>query len=220
MSDPSAFRFWMDWGVQAVVGAGTLLVAGAAVFADAIKAKFVRLTISIEHVHGTYQPFFRVVTLHDQVLVQSNNAIPARYYRLRVTNSSRRFPAHRATLWLLKIDRYEADNLVTWRGEIPLTWQHEDFLPGPRVIGEHPAFCVLFSISSEGPLTIQVQNPPVGLKQTFRGACELWVTVQARSDESSSDEYRVHIKWDGNWDSDVERMKVEFRGRTMKGSSS
>ena len=105
---------------------------------------------------------------------------------------------------------------MTWRGEIPLTWQHEDFLPGPRVIGEHPALCALFTISSEGVLTIQARNPPVGLKQTFNGGCELWVTVQARSDESSSDEYHVHIKWDGNWDSDVERMKVEFQGRKMK----
>ena len=35
MSNPSPFHFWMDWGVQAVVGVGTLLVAGAAIFADA-----------------------------------------------------------------------------------------------------------------------------------------------------------------------------------------
>jgi hypothetical protein len=132
-------------------------------------------------------------------------------------NGSRRFPAHRTTLWLLKIDRKDGDSLITWRGEIPLTWQHEDFLPGPRVIGEHSALADLFTISSEGPvLSIQVPNPPVGFKQKFKGACELWMTVQARSDESSSDEYRVHIKWDGNWDMDNDRMKVDFKGHNMK----
>jgi hypothetical protein len=216
MSDSSPFHFWMDWGVQAVVGAGTLLVAGAAVFADAFKAKFVKLSIMVESIHGVYQPFVKVIMQGDQIVGQSQS-IPARYYRLRVQNGSRRFPAHRTTLWLLKIDRSEADNLTTWRGEIPLTWQHDDFLPGPRVIGEHRALADLFSISSEGALTIQVRNPPVGLQQTFKGACELWVTVQARSDESSSDEYRVHIKWDGKWDAVTESMKVEFKGRGMKG---
>jgi hypothetical protein len=217
MSDPSPFHFWMDWGVQAVVGAGTLLVAGAAVFADAVRAKLVRLSIAVDSIHGTYQPFVRVIKLGDQIVGQSGTSIPARYYRLRVTNGFPRFPGHRTTLWLLKIDRYEADSLNTWRGEIPLTWQHEDFLPGPRVIGEHPALADLFTISSEGVLTVQVRNPPIGLQQTFKSACELWVTVQARSDESSTDEYRVHIKWDGNWDMTDDRMKVEFKGRRMKG---
>ena len=113
-----------------------------------------------------------------------------------------------------RLDHHEADS--AWRGEIPLTWQHEDFLPGPRVIGEHPAFADLVSISSEGALTIQMRNPPVGLKQVFRGPCELWLTVQARGDEGSSDEYRFHIKWDGIWDPVVERMKVEFKGRRMR----
>lgn len=213
MGDPSPFHFWMDWGVQAVVGAGTLLVAGAAVFADSIKAKFVRLSIDVDSIHGTYQPFVKVVKQGDQIIGKSDS-IPARFYRLRVTNGSRRFPAHRTTVWLLKIDHHETDG--TWRGEIPLTWQHEDFLPGPRVIGEHPAFADLFSISSEGALTIQVRNPPVGLKHIFRGPCELWLTVQARSDESSSEEYRFHIRWDGNWDPIVERMKVDFEGRKMR----
>jgi hypothetical protein len=214
MSEPSPFHFWMDWGVQACVGVGTLLVAVAAVFADAIKAKFVRLSISVDNAQGTYQPY--VVAMKDGAKIVAQSAsIPARYYHLRIGNSSRHFTAHRTTLWLLKFDRYEGETLMKWRGEIPLTWQHEDFLPGPRVIGEHPAICDLFSISSEGPLIIQVQNPPVGLKQTFRGACELWVTVQARSDESSSDEYRIHIKWDGIWNPVVEDMKVEFKSRRM-----
>ena len=216
MSEPSPFHFWMDWCVQALVGAGTLLVAGAAVFADAVKAKFVRLSIEVNSIHGAYQPFVKAIKQGDQIVGQSQS-IPARYYQLRVTNASRRFPAHRTTLWLLKIDRYKAEFLQTWRGEIPLTWQHEDFLPGPRVIGEHPALADLFTISSEGVLTIQVRNPPIGLKQIFKDACELWVTVQARSDESSSDEYRVHIKWDGKWEVDANRMKVEFKGKRMKG---
>lgn len=216
MSDPSPFRFWMDWSVQAVVGAGTLLVAGAAIFADAVKAKFVKLSIDVDNILGTYQPYVLVVKEGDAIMAQSQS-IPARYYHLRVMNSSRRFPAHRTTLWLLKIDRHEGGSLDTWRGEIPLTWQHEDFLPGPRVIGEHPALADLFAISAEGSLTIQVRNPPVGLKQKFREACEFWLSVQARSDESSSNMYRVHIKWDGHWDQVAERMKVEFTCRKGKG---
>jgi hypothetical protein len=216
MSEPSTFHFWMDWGVQAVVGVGTLLVAGAAIFADAVKARFVRLSISVDNVQGTYQPYVMVMKEGEQVLAQSAS-IPARYYHLRVTNGSRRFPAHRTTLWLLKLELKEKDGLETWRGETPLTWQHEDFLPGPRVIGEHPSLCDLFSISSQGPgpLTMQVRNPPVGFTRTFKGACEFWVTVQARSDEGSSDEYRVHVKWDGNWEQVAERMKVEFKCRRV-----
>jgi hypothetical protein len=131
MSDPSPFHFWMDWGVQAIVGAGTLLVAGAAIFAEAVKAKFVKLSIVVDNVHGTDQPFVKVIKVGNQIVGQSEK-IPARYYHLRVANGSRRFPAHRTTLWLLKIDRSGADSLKTWRGEIPLTWQHEDFLSPDR----------------------------------------------------------------------------------------
>ena len=89
----------MDWGVQAVVGAGTLLVAGAAVFADAIKAKFVRLSIDVDSIHGTYQPYVKLLKQGDQVVGQSES-IPARFYRLRVANDSQLFPAHRTTVWL------------------------------------------------------------------------------------------------------------------------
>jgi hypothetical protein len=220
VSEQSTFHFWMDWGVRAVVGIGTILVAAAAIFADAVKAKFVRLSISVDNVHGTYQPYVVVIKDGEQVVAQSAS-IPARYYHLRVTNRSRRFPAHRTTVWLLKLELKEKDSLESWRGEIPLAWQHEDFLPGPRVIGEHPSLCDLFSISSQGPgpLTIQVRNPPVGFTQTFKGACEFWVTVQARSDENSSGEYRFHVKWDGNWDPAVEGMKLEFKDRKLKAPS-
>lgn len=216
MTEPSNFHFWMDWGVQAIVGVGTLMVAAVAIFADAIKAKFVKLTVAIDSSRGTYQPFMRVLRNGGQVVALTSGSIPAQHYQLRVSNSSRYFPSHRTMLWLLKLDRKYGDDLKTdWRGEIPLTWQHEDFLPGPRVIGKHSVLADLVCLSSEGIVAIQVRNPPIAFPQEIKGACELWLTVQARSDESSSNEYRVHIKWDGVWDAESNRTKAELSIRDL-----
>lgn len=199
-------KFWLDWSVQVLVAIGTLAVALAAVFADAIKSRFVDLAVSVDSSCGNYQPFRKALMLGNQVVATSDSNLDARYFRLRVRNGCAWFPAHNVYVWLLRIDRYENDAPQTWTGEIPLIWQHKDFLPGPRTIGDDPAIADLFSATAEGVLTLQVMVPAFGLPTVFRGACELWVTVQARSDERSSPETRFRVKWDGALARDDQEM--------------
>src|SRR5580700_2924419 len=53
-----------------------------------------------------------------------------------VRNGSKRFAAHRVDVWLVRVDRYNQDDTVeTWRGELPMIWQHHWNIPGPRTIG-------------------------------------------------------------------------------------
>jgi hypothetical protein len=71
-------HFWCDWGVQVAVAVGTFAVAFAAVFGDWLKAKFVKLSLSIEHPEGVPSP------------TQSAGAKrQARFFQLRVSNSGR-----------------------------------------------------------------------------------------------------------------------------------
>lgn len=199
-------KFWLDWSIQALVAIGTLAVALAAIFADTIKNRFVDLAVSIDSSCGSYQPYKKVLMQGGQIVEASAN-LDARYFRLRVRNECKWFPAHNVYVWLLRIDRYEQGGAPqTWIGEIPLIWQHKDFLPGPRTIGEDPAVADLFSATAEGVLTLQLMIPALGLPAEFRGACELWLTVQARSDERSSPQTRFHVKWDGVWARDDGEM--------------
>lgn len=212
MTDNSRFDFWMNWGVQLAVGMGTLLLAAAAVYADAFKAWRVRLSIVIDKPLGLDQPVVKGIFV-DGVQQTVSPTIPARFYQLRILNRSRWFFAHQTFAWLTALERVPIDHRqdpYQWRGELPLLWQHTDFLPGSRAIGRRSALADLFAISAEGILSLQLRNAPVGMPTAFTGACELWATVQARSDESSSGEYRVHIRWDGKWEADPKQLTLEF----------
>jgi hypothetical protein len=199
-------EFWWNWWIQFAVAIGTMLVAAVAVFGDAIKASFIRLSISIDSIYGVDQPVVSALMLGGQIVAQGTDQIPARFYHLRVQNNSRLFPANRVDVWVIKIDQYHETGPRTWRCDVPLAWRHRHFLPGPRKVSRHqPALADLFSIS-RGTLTLQIPDAPIGLPTKLGGRCELLVTLQARSDERNSGENRFRIKWDGQFDPDTERM--------------
>lgn len=55
-------------------------------------------------------------------------------------------------------------------------------------------------------LTLQVLIPALSLRLEYREACNLLLTLQARSDEGNSPTTRLHIWWDGLWDRDDQHM--------------
>lgn len=206
-------RFWLDWGVQFLVAAGTLGAVYAALFGDSFRAKRVKLRASIENSLGVYTPTrTQVVGVRGgNVTFGGYNAGEARYYQLRVSNASRRFPAHRVDVWLLRIDQFGEDGGVqTWTGEIPLIWQHQNHLPGPRIVG-NSANVDLFAISGEMTsrnrvLDLQLQIGALNAPKEHREACKLLLTIQVRSDESNSAESRIRVEWDGQWECDDDAM--------------
>jgi hypothetical protein len=123
----------------------------------------------------------------------------ARFFQLRVSNSGRFGRAHRVYVWLLAVDYIEEQHggsVRTWAGELPLVWQHKDYLPGPREIGD-PANADIFAVFEDGELTLFPLIPALALQTAYKVKCKLILTVQARSDETRSPETRILVAWDG-----------------------
>jgi hypothetical protein len=198
-------RFWLDWSVQALVAIGTLGAVYAALFGDSFKAKRDKLSISIDNALGVYTPT-RVPVMAGGAILRYEES-EARFFQLRVRNASTYFQAHQVDVYLLRIDRLrDGLNEEIWKGEIPLIWQHRDYVPGPRTIG-NPANADVFSISPGGLLALQPVIPALSLPMQYREPCELFLTVHARSTEGNSAELCVRVRWDGKWDREDLEMK-------------
>jgi hypothetical protein len=212
VSEP-LWQFWANWGVQALVAAGTGGAVYAALFGESFKAKRVRLSARIENPRGVYTPTqvpVSGVTIQGGAFTSHKDG-EARYYQLRVQNASERFAAHHVDVWLLRVDQYgDEAPIATWTGEIPLIWQHQGHIPGPRKIG-HPANADIFGIfTSDGKsvLALQPQIPALSLPAKYEAACKLRLALEVRSDEAVLDNIGIWVEWDGKWareDEDMER---------------
>jgi hypothetical protein len=208
------WQFWTNWAVQALVAVGTGGAVYAALFGDSFKARRVRLSALIENPRGVYTPTQERVASTSFFGRQSYDG-EARYYQLRVRNASKRFPAHRVDVWLLRVDRYgDGEPVSIWSGEIPLIWQHQGYIPGPRTIG-HPANADIFGIfrsSGNRPvLALQPQIPALNLPAKYEGACKLRLALEVRSDEAVLDDLGVWVEWDGEWPRDDDDMELHVR---------
>lgn len=103
----------------------------------------------------------------------------------------------------------------TWTGEIPLTWQHQGNLPGPRTIG-NPAnadiFAIAMSPAETGPvLVLQPQIPALSLPAKHDRACKLHLAIEIRSDEAVLDDLGIWVECDGEWHQEDEDMESHVR---------
>jgi hypothetical protein len=201
-------EFWWNWWVQAAVALGTLLAVVVALFGDAIRGLCVRLSCSIENPHGVHTP----ILISRRYVIQGqpeHDKGESRYYQLRVRNECALVRAHRVDVWLLRVDVYGANGPIhTWTGEIPLAWQHKDFFPGPRTIGEavNADVFTITKINKSETLTLQAAISALNLPGPFTDRCHLLLTVQIRSDERNSDNIQIRVEWDGMWERGDELM--------------
>lgn len=196
--------FWWNWWVQALVAFGTTSAVVVAVLQDWIKEKLTCLSIKLENPLGVYTPTSVLTAVDGQLTRRPGEG---RYYQVRVKNTRRAFPAHQVYVWLLKLERHDNDGVLIdrWTGEIPIIWQHQDFLPPPRTLG-NPANADVCAVFSNGTLALFSLIPALNLTREYREPCNLFVTLQARSDERTSRELQIHIWWDGGWDRDDQKM--------------
>jgi hypothetical protein len=203
-------RFWLDWFVQFLVAVGTIGAVVVALFADWFKGLFVKLSLSIENPGGVFTPTIRP-TVDGELMFEVEESA-ARYYRLRVKNTSRLVKAHQVYIWLLAIHHADEKGELSsaWTGELPLIWEHKDQFPGARSLGE-PKNADVVAVSADGELTLQSLIPALALPGPYKLPCCLVLTVQARSDEGSSPETRLLIEWDGRWDRGDKEMREHLK---------
>jgi hypothetical protein len=106
---------------------------------------------------------------------------------------------------------------MTWVGEIPMRWAHQEVNPLVRDIG-HPFDCDLCSVVKEKWVELHPLVVPHALTARRREACSLIVTLQARGLEADSNLARVKIAWDGRWADGAEEMTRHMSVTTVESS--
>lgn len=141
----------------------------------------------------------------------------SRYYHLRVSNPRRKADSVQGvTVTLLRVQRKGADGHYhhAWSGDIPMAWRNDMSALGERKVVGTWAESDLCSVIRDKFLDLHIKVFPNDLKWRYEiggdTPVDIIVTVQARGNEVDSEEYRLRIFWDGEWqDGDVE-MRQHF----------
>lgn len=139
----------------------------------------------------------------------------ARYYHIRVTNARRWSPARQVQVVLLHVEEPGADGqfVVSWSGDIPVGWRHQQLFPPFRTIGPE-ADVDLCSIVKGKWLQLHPLIVPFNLDVVRRQPVTLILSLQARSNECDSAVLRVQVSWDGQWHDGAQEMRrhLVFKG--------
>jgi hypothetical protein len=198
-----SWQFWWNWGAQVAIAVGTIAAVVVALFGDWLRGRLAppKLVLKLRDGRGEKTPV--TLTAPDG----STRETVGRWYHLRVENERRWSPARQVQVFLLRVEEPDAagEHKITWVGEIPMIWRHQQVSPWARTIG-YPADCDLCSVVKEKWVELHPVLVPFALNAQRREPCNLIVTLQARGLETDSNLVRVKIAWDGAWADDAEEM--------------
>jgi len=189
-------QFWWNWWVSLGVAGGTLLTVAVALFGDLIRRRF-------------FPPILRMQLLRKAgELTKFTSGEPVRYYHLRVVNERRWSPASDVQVFLTRVEEPgpNGELQVTWLGEVPLRWRHQEVVPLTRSIGPS-ADTDLCSVAPNDGLRLMPLIVPNSLEARRQRTCKLVTSLQARSIEGDSEVVRVEIAWDGAWEAGEAEMQ-------------
>ncbi len=184
--------FWWNWWVKFAVAIGTIGAVAVALFGQAFRAKFFPAKLSLRLADGNGEA--------TRVRMAGGQDEQARYYHLRVSNSRRWSPAKEIQIVLLQVEEPGPSGAleVIWRGDIPISWRHQQLFPVARTIGAE-AYADLCSVGEGGWLRLHLLLTPFNLEVSRQSASTLVLTLQARGSEVDSPVVRIRLAWDGRW---------------------
>jgi hypothetical protein len=202
----NAAQFWMSWGAQIAVAIGTVGAVLVALFGQGFRAKFFppQLSLTLADPYGE-KTKVRLTWVENDV--EKERWEDARYYRLCVSNDRRWSPANQVQVALMRVEELTAGGAlaVSWAGDVPLTWKHQQLYPVLRTVG--PASDVDLCTVVKGKwLQLHPLIVAHSLAVVRRGPTKLVLSVQAQSNECESNVLRVAVSWDGNWHDGAQEM--------------
>ena len=210
MPDPTS-QFWLNLTVQCVVAVGTVGAVFAALFGKSLRMKVwpPKLSLSLSDPDGE-KTVVRLVPPGTEAVGREGRLEDARYYRLRVSNGRRlSSTANQVQVVLLRIEEPAADGrefVVTWAGELPLTWMNQPLFPLLRTIGPS-AQVDLCSVVKHKWIELHPLIKPLHLELQRRQSTHLILWVQAKSNEVDSSVMRIQVSWDGKWKDGAHEMR-------------
>lgn len=201
------FQFWMTWWVQLAVAVGTLSAVIVALFGQAFRAKFFppKLSLNLVNQDGE-RTRVRLKWIENEV--EQEREEDARYYHIRVSNARRWSVANQVHVVLLRVEEPGADGqfALSWTGDVPLGWRHQQVYPILRTIGP-PSDVDLCSVVKDKWLQLHLLVVPYNWEVKRRTRTRLLLFLQARSDEADSTILRVEVSWDGQWHEGAQEMQ-------------
>jgi hypothetical protein len=187
---------------------GTWTVAFIALFGDRVRSRWNRPNLSVELVHDGGELETETFRRENEAGVPQQRSREARYYRLRITNSSWRSPAHEVHIVIESVTRPGpgGDPILELRGPIPLRWEHADAFPAMRNVGS-AVVADLLAVTSDRTLALQT----IPATKPYALGADLTITVVARSLERESLPVRFRVVWDGDWHVGETEMRRHVR---------
>ena len=189
------------------VAFGTIAVALVALFGQAFRSKFFppRLTLRLAKPEGEKA---RVRLTWFEQGEPKERWEDARYYHLRVSNERRWSPATNAQVFLIRMEEPGPDGelQITWTGDVPMRWRHQEVFPPARTIGPS-ADSDLCCVVKGKWLELLPLVAPYNLESKRRQKSLVVLSLQARANEGDSAILRVQASWDGDWEYGAEEMK-------------
>lgn len=194
-------QFWWNWYVNIALALATFLVVLVALFGDWLRTKLFRPKLDLQLLSREGEKARIVIASVDQETGQTKTREEdARYYHIRVSNSKRWPAATQVQIHLLRVEEPGPDDQfrVTWAGDVPLRWRHQDIHPLARTIG-HDADCDLCCVVKGKWLELTPLVAPLNLNAKHRGTTRMRILLQARAVEADSELLHIEVSWNGQW---------------------
>jgi hypothetical protein len=200
-------QFWLNFTVNSLLALFTFGVVIVALFGDVFRKKIFPplLSLKILHPEGEKTPIRLITTTEEGTKEREEDA---RFYPIQVSNQRRWSPANQTQVSLVRLEEPGPGGewQVTWSGDIPMRWRHQEIHPTSRTIGP-TADCDLCSVIKGKWLELLPLLSPLNLKLKWREGTTIIVSLQAKSNEGDSPIVRIKIAWDGEWEDGDQEMK-------------
>lgn len=194
--------------VNILVAVGTIGSVIVALFGNWIRLKFFppSLTVGLLNNEGGKISVSNATT--------GQKVDEARYFHLLVSNSRRWFTATNTDVRLLQVEEPAPGGgwRTTWRATVPIHCRNQASNPLKHDIGSAMDFDIC-SVWKSGKVHIHPIIVPNNLTTAWNGACDLILSLQARSTEIDSRVVRFRISWDGVWHEGTKEMQDHFKIR-------
>jgi hypothetical protein len=186
---------------------GTWFIFSAAIWGERIRSWLFKPQLRLDLISPRGEHLTETITTIDPNADSPLRSYtrPARRYLVSVTNTNRWPIAHNVQIVIERLEREGPDGSPTpaWTGEIPLQWVDREIHPLLRTIGRpaRAALAVVTDDSTRGRKELHLMPliEPSNFQRSYYARTHLWVTLMATADEADSQEVRLEIAWDGQW---------------------
>ena len=128
------------------------------------------------------------------------------YYHLVVSNRHKAI-ANNSVVMVTRVEElWDGGSRLLWHGEVPLSWMFgKESGVFYKNIGAKQ-YCDIISVGKQNGLSLKIRIHPNNLQSPWKQKMNLSITVYVKSDQYTTDEKKITVNWDGEWDQGEKEM--------------